>query len=35
VALDHGLSPPQPALRLAWLSGCEPALRDVLYAMSA
>ena len=29
------VTPPTLALRLVWLSGREPALRDVLYAMSA
>ncbi|MEV0379706.1 LysR substrate-binding domain-containing protein [Nonomuraea sp. NPDC050643] len=36
VPLDTGLEEaPGLALRLVWLRGREPALRDVLYAMSA
>ncbi|HEX4817897.1 MAG TPA: LysR family transcriptional regulator [Nonomuraea sp.] len=36
VALDRdGGGPPALALRLVWLRGREPALRDVLYAMAA
>ncbi|MFB4274740.1 LysR family transcriptional regulator [Nonomuraea sp. MTCD27] len=35
VALDDGSPAPTLALRLVWLRGREPGLRDVLYAMSA